>query len=104
MTTDSIPSTTSIKKTITQQDITYLALDSTGLVVALSGGHATSDTNTAIPGLDTSSLGQVLFSFLLSNLDLLFLTTTAQFVRTELVPGLVLGAAMLWDVAFGHGC
>ena len=82
----------------------YLTLNSTGFIVTLGGGHTTSYTNPAIPGLNTSPLGQVFFSLLLSDLNLLLFTTTTKLVRPELVPGLELGATMLGDVAFGHGC
>jgi hypothetical protein len=89
---------------IRYRELTYLTLNSTGFIVTLGGGHATSYTNPAIPGLNTSPLGQVFFSLLLSDLDLLLFTTTTKLVRPELVPGLELGATMLGDVAFGHGC
>ena len=81
----------------------YLTLDSAGLIVTL-GSYAAAHTNAAIAGLDTSPLGQILISLLLSDFNLLFLTTTTEFVRPELIPGLELGATMLGDVALGHGC
>lgn len=81
---------------------TYLAFDGTGFIVTLGGG--TTHTNSTIPGLNTSSLGQVLFSLLLPNLNLLFFTTTTEFFGPELVPGLELSATMLWDVTLRHGC
>ena len=93
------------KKTKTadsENSSTYLAFDGTGFIVTLGGG--TTHTNSTIPGLNTSSLGQVLFSLLLPNLNLLFFTTTTEFFGPELVSGLELGATMLWDVTLRHGC
>lgn len=81
----------------------YLTLDGAGLIVTL-GSYAAAHTNAAIAGLDTSPLGQILISLLLSDFNLLFLTTTTELVRPELVPGLELSATMLGDVALGHGC
>ena len=90
------------KSPASENNSTYLAFDGTGFIVTLGGG--TTNTNSTIPGLDTSSLGQVLFSLLLPNLNLLFFTTTTEFFGPELVPGLELGATMLWDVTLRHGC
>lgn len=81
----------------------YLTLDGAGLVITLSGNTA-AYTNSTITGLDTSSLGQVLFSLLLANFNLLLLTATTEFIRLELISGLELGATVLGDVTFGHGC
>lgn len=83
---------------------THLALNSTGLIVTLGGGgHATANADSTIPGLDATSLGQILLTLLLPNLDLLFFTTAAELVRAELVPGLELGPAVLGDITFRHG-
>ena len=82
----------------------YLTLDSAGLIVTLGSRYAAAHANATIAGLNSSSLGQILFSLLLSDFNLLFLTTTTEFVRPELIPGLELGATMLGDVALGHGC
>lgn len=83
---------------------THLAFDGTGLIITLSGGHAASHTNSSIPGLDTSPLGQIFLSLLLPNLNLLLLTTTAELFGPELVSGLELGSTMLRDVTLRHGC
>ena len=83
---------------------TYLALNSTSFVVALSAGsHGTTNTNTTIGSLDTASLGHVLLALLLADLHLLFFAAAAELIRTELVPGLELCAAVLGDVTFRHG-
>lgn len=86
-------------------DKAYLAFYGSGFIITLGGsGHAASHTNPTIAGLNTSPLGQILFSFLLANFNLLLLTTTTKLVRPELIPSLELGTTMLWDVALGHGC
>lgn len=82
----------------------YLALNSTGLIVTLSGGsHATTNADSTIPGLNATSLGQVLFTFLLPNLNLLFFTAAAKLIRAELVPGLELRPTVFGDITFRHG-
>jgi hypothetical protein len=89
---------------VNKKSRTYLALDSTGLVITLGGsGHATTNADSTIAGLNSASLGQVLLTLLLSDLDLLFLTAATELIGLELVPGLELGPTVFGDIAFRHG-
>jgi hypothetical protein len=81
----------------------YLTLDSTGFIVALSSGVHATNTDATIPCLNTTSLGQVVLTLLLPNLDLLFLTATAELIGLELASGLELRPAVFGDIAFRHG-
>jgi hypothetical protein len=60
--------------------------------------------NISIARQNASSLRKIFFSFLFTDFDLLFLAATAELIRLELVLGLELGPAMLWDVPVRHGC
>ena len=84
---------------------TYLTLDGSSIFVVTIGA---SEAGAWSGGLCSISIGntpplrKILFPLRLADLHLLLLTTTAQLVRLELTLGLELGAAVLWDVAFGH--
>lgn len=81
---------------------TYLAFNSAALfLVAVNADLATNDA--AIAGLNASSLGKIFFSLLLSDLNLLLLTSTTELIGLELIFGLELRPAMLWDVTVRHG-
>jgi hypothetical protein len=81
---------------------TYLALNSTSFIVTLGGGSHATNADATIPGLNTTSLGQVIVTLLLANLDLLFFTTAAELIGLELVLSLELCPAVFGDVAFRH--
>jgi hypothetical protein len=82
---------------------THLALDSTGFIIALSGGsHATTNTNSSIASHNTTSLSKTLLALLLANLDLLLLTAATELIGAELVLGLELRPTMLGNIAFRH--
>lgn len=85
---------------------TYLALDGCPLLfITIGGGNlASSNTDSTISGLDTSSFGKIFFSFLSSDFDLLLFAAATELVWFELMFGLELGTAMLWDVTIRHGC
>lgn len=88
----------------TDRDRSYLALNSTGLIVTLGGGgHATTNADSTIPSLNATSLGQVLLTLLLPDLNLLFFTAAAELIRAELVPGLELRPTVFGDITFRHG-
>jgi hypothetical protein len=86
---------------------TNLALDASALIITVRGcpKHLARATHTdiAISGCDASSLGKVLFSLGLPDLDLLLLATTTELVRLEGIFGLELSAAVLGNVSLGHG-
>jgi hypothetical protein len=78
-----------------------LRLGRSGVIIAIGGGTKRS-TRTVLTGSDTSSLGQVLLTLGLSDLDLLLLTATTELLRLEGVLRLELSAAMLGDVSLSH--
>lgn len=81
---------------------TYLGLCGGGLIVTVGGGTKGS-TRSVLTGADASSLGQVLLTLGLADLDLLLLAAAAELLRLEGVLRLELSAAMLGDVALSHG-
>ena len=89
---------------------TYLALDRSCFLIVAIGRSAQrrpwGRRLRAIPTGDASPFGKILFALRLPDLDLLLLATAAQLFWLELPLGFELGAAMLWNVAFGHveGC
>lgn len=84
---------------------TYLTLDGTGLIITLGGGIHATNTDTAIPCLNTTSLGQVVLTFLLANFHLLLFTTTAELIGLKLVISLELCPAVFGNIAIRHdGC
>ena len=88
---------------IEKKENTYLALNSSGLIITFSGGsHAATNSDSTITSLDTTSLGQVLITLLLSDLNLLLFTTAAEFIGAELVAGLELSPAVFGDITFRH--
>jgi hypothetical protein len=86
---------------VEEKRYTYLRLGRSGVIIAIGGGTKRS-TRTVLTGSDTSSLGQVLLTLGLSDLDLLLLTATAELLRLEGVLRLELSAAMLGDVSLSH--
>lgn len=82
-------------------EYTYLRFSRGGLIVAIRGSTEGS-ARSVLTGSNTSSLGQVLLTLGLSNLNLLLLTTATEFFRLEGVLRLELSAAMLGDVSLSH--
>jgi hypothetical protein len=80
---------------------TYLALDVAAIALILAvradGSWAT------LARSKTTTLGQILLTFLPSNLDLLLFAAAAEFVRLEGTLGLEGRTTMFGDVAIGHG-
>lgn len=83
--------------------MTYLRLRGSGVIVAVGSG-AQGGTRALVARADTTTLGQVLLSLGLANLDLLLLAATSEFVGLEGVLRLELSSAMLGDVPVSHGC
>ena len=82
-------------------EYTYLRFSRGGLIVAIRGSTEGS-ARSVFTGSNTSSLGQVLLTLGLSNLDLLLLTTATEFFRLEGVLRLELSSAMLGNVSLSH--
>jgi hypothetical protein len=80
---------------------TYLGLCGSRLIVAV-GGSTECGAWTVLTGSNASTLGQVLFSLGLSNLDLLFLTSTTQLFGLKGVLRLELRPTVLGDVSLRH--
>jgi len=78
----------------------YLALDSCRLIITVGSG-AQRGTKSLATG-NSSSLCEVLLTLLLSDLDLLFLTTATELIGLQQVLCLEGGAAVLGDVAVRH--
>lgn len=84
-------------------ELTYLGLCRGVLIVAV--GRSTKGSSRAlVTSTNTATLGEILLTLLLSDLDLGLLATTAKFFGLEGALGLELGAPMLGNVAVGHGC
>ena len=84
---------------------TYLALYGSSLIIAINGGAQGSAWCRHLRSISsryTSSLRKVLFALCFSNLNLLLLAATTQFIGLEGVFGFELCASMLWDEAFRH--
>ncbi len=81
----------------------YLRLAGRVLVIAIGSGTQRR-AGAVLAGTNTAALGQVLLALRLANLDLCLLATATQLFRLEGALRLELRAAMLGDVAFGHGC
>jgi len=79
-----------------------LGLGRSGLIITIRGGTERS-TRAVLTGSNTSTLGQVLLTLGLSNLDLLLLATTTELLRLEGILGLELSSAMLGNVSLSHG-
>lgn len=78
-----------------------LGLGRSGLIIAIRGGTERS-TRAVLTGTNTSTLGQVLLTLGLSDLDLLLLATTTELLRLEGILGLELSSAMLGNVSLSH--
>jgi len=78
-----------------------LGLGRSGLIITIRGGTERS-TRAVLTGSNTSTLGQVLLTLGLSNLDLLLLATTTELLRLEGILGLELSSAMLGNVSLSH--
>jgi hypothetical protein len=80
----------------------YLGLGGRSLIIAIWRG--TKRGTETLAGSDTSSLGQVLFTLGLSDLDLLLFTSAAELFRLEGALRLELSPTMLGNVSISHGC
>lgn len=81
----------------------HLRLGRSGIIVAVRGSSERC-AGSVLARTDTTTLGQVLLSLCLANLNLLLLSATAELLRLESALRLEIGAAMLGDVSVGHGC
>lgn len=88
---------------VDRKDKTYLGLSRRVLIVAV-GGSTKGSARALVTSTDTTSLGEVLLTLLLSNLDLGLLAPATKLFGLEGALGLELGAPMLGNVAVGHGC
>jgi hypothetical protein len=93
---------TASTKTIETAEEAYLRLSRSRLIVAIRGG-AKGSARSVLTGANSSSLGQVLLTLRLSDLNLLLFTTTSELLRLEGVLCLELSSAMLGDVSLSHG-
>jgi hypothetical protein len=80
---------------------TYLALDVTTLIIAVWG--CAQRRTGLITASDATALGQVLFTFGSTDLDLLLFAAATELVRLEGGLRLEGVAAMLWDILLRHG-
>ena len=85
------------------REITYLRLARRVFIIAI-GGSTQGSTRAVITSANTAALGQVLLALRLADLDLLLFTTATQLLGLEGALRLELGATMLGNVTFGHGC
>jgi hypothetical protein len=91
------------EKTKRERDImTNLSLAGRVLIVAVWSG-AQRRAGPVLASANTAAFGQVLLALRLADLDLLLFATTAELLRLEGALRLELGAAVLGNVAFGHG-
>ena len=81
--------------------MTYLTFDGSGLIITVGSGPQ-GCTKLALSACDAPSFGKVLLTLLLSDLDLLLLTTTTELIRLESVLGLECRPAVLGNVPVRH--
>ena len=84
-------------------EMTYLRLALRVFIVAI-GGSTQGSTRAVIASANTTALGQVLLTLRLADFDLLLLTAATQLLGLEGALRLKLGATVLGNVSFGHGC
>ena len=83
--------------------MTYLGLARRVFIVAIRSSTQRR-TGAVLACANTTALGQVLLALRLADLDLLLFTTATQLFGLEGALRLELGAPMLGNVPFGHGC
>ena len=82
----------------------YLSLSIRALIITVWRSPERSAWGAITASADATSLRKVLFSLLLSNLNLLFFAAPTELIRLEGALGFEVGAAMLGDVALRHIC